>query len=108
MKACGFILDHRAQILDVSETTLRVRLGQKWFEPPLQGNFRKKPMEVRIAIKPYSQTEDPHAIRKNSCTDNYWSVTVSIRPLSSRWNSNEFTAEAKRIMMSLRSYFMAT
>src|SRR5262245_11765691 len=50
LKACGFIEAYDARILDVTENSLRVRIGNSWYERVLLGSADQKPVEITLVI----------------------------------------------------------
>ncbi|WP_437226640.1 hypothetical protein SH661x_004691 [Planctomicrobium sp. SH661] len=105
LKACGFIEDHQAKILEVSETLLRVRTGSLWYEGLFA--FGNKPLEICLSINPLNKEEEPNHQRFNRPSNSYCTIDVAIRSSSPRWSQEEFERESKRMLWTLRAYFMA-
>lgn len=106
LKACGFIEDQQARILNVTESSLRVRTGHEWYERLLSGRRRRKPMEVVLEIHPLMDQDDP-ARASSPFPDRYCVIEARIVAGSRSWSQAEFAEESRRLLWRLRSCFMA-
>jgi len=106
LKACGFIEDQKARILDVSETSLRVRTGREWYESYLPRKGSQKPLEIALSIRPL-EAMDQFSRHASHPEDRYCVIEARILAGSRSWSREEFTLESKRMLWALRSYFMA-
>jgi hypothetical protein len=52
LKLCGFVEECRAEIRDVSENHLRLRLGGSWFQQLLGDGTLGHPLELEILFVP--------------------------------------------------------
>lgn len=107
LKACGFIEDHQARILDVSETSLRLRTGGQWYETILPGGQRKKGIEISLQIQRLNEDQRQSEAYSGRPASRYCVIEASLIPATGRWSQAEFTEESRRMLWALRSYFMA-
>ena len=106
LKACGFIGAERAQILDVTEKQLKLRIGQSWLAQLMSKVPERKLIDVAIEFEPDSEPKSPEEeIRQPNVAHSR--VTVTVAPKSPRWNDREFQEAAHRLLFSLRNHFMA-
>ncbi|SFI17035.1 hypothetical protein [Planctomicrobium piriforme] len=104
LKACGFIEDHQARILDVDESSLKVRIGFPWHRRWLHG-LHRKPIDVSLQIRRGEML--PESASQKLSPDRYCMIDVVIQPVALGWQTADFHQEARRLVWSLRSYFMA-
>jgi len=105
LKACGFIEDHHARVLEASESLLRFRIGESWKDRLMKAiTFRqcKKPMLISLAIGP-----EESIVQGSRSIHRFCVIDVAIHPGSLQWSSDEFHEESRRVLLNLRSYFMA-
>jgi hypothetical protein len=127
LKACGFIEAHDAQILDVNEISLRLRVGHRWWErllfclrfsslslhatafPPTGESdpLCLKPVEIQLRVRHDVSREERIIGKTHLPSADYSFVEVTIRPRSPRWTEAEFREQARRLLWSLRFHFMA-
>ena len=107
LKACGFIEDYQARILDVSETSLRLRTGGEWYETILSRGQRKKGMEISLQIRRLDESQRQSATYSGRPASRYCVIEASLFPATGRWSQAEFTEASRRMLWALRSHFMA-
>lgn len=106
LKACGFIEDQQATILDVTESSLRIRTGHPWYARLLSGSRLKKPLEVALRIQPLPHQNDLSRFSPQNA-DRYCVIEARIAGRRISWSQPEFAEESRRLLWRLRSYFMA-
>jgi hypothetical protein len=103
LKLCGFIEDQQAEVLDVSEDQLRLRIGRSWFARLWRRAGGHGPLEVTLDI-----------VRSNTRKIDEWrhihaphaQVLISVRPLGRFWKQADFQECAEQLVQRLRRYLM--
>jgi hypothetical protein len=103
LKLCGFIEDQHAEILDVNETRLQLRVGRSWLQRWWHGVRGHGPLEVTLdidrqavrLIDDWRRIHAPHAV-----------VRVHVRPLGRLWRQDAFEESARQVMQRLRRYLI--
>jgi hypothetical protein len=103
LKLIGFIEDERAEILDVSEAHITLRIGQPWFRRWWHGVERRRPLEVRLDFG--EPGHDLQAWQQTRAARS--AVDVRIRPLTWSFRQDDFQRRAEAITRSLRLHFVA-
>jgi hypothetical protein len=106
LKACGFIEDYHAEILEVDETFLRLRTGTHWMKALIRSFRIPRVLEIQLHISP-PQDDRTQGSSLPRSRNSYCQIDVEIRPASPNWTHEAFLEEAKRMLCVLRSYFMA-
>ena len=103
LKLAGFIQDERAEILNVTEHDVTLRLGQPWYRRWWSGTERRRPIEVHL------QFAAPGADLATWQTANARRSVVEarIRPLSAAYRTSDFLRRAESIRKMLRVHFVA-
>lgn len=103
LKLCGFIEDQQAEILNVDEQRLQLRVGRSWLARLWHGVRGHGPLEVTLDIDRqavrhidrWRRVHAPHAV-----------VRVHVRPLGRLWRQDAFEACARQVMQRLRRYLI--
>jgi hypothetical protein len=103
LKLCGFIEDQQAEILDVNEKRLQLRVGRSWLQRWWHGVRSHGPLEITLdidrqavrLIDDWRRIHAPHAV-----------VRVHVRPLGRLWRQDAFEACARQVMQRLRRYLI--
>ncbi len=103
MKLLGFIEDQQAELLDITEDQLRLRVGRNWWERWWYGLRGHAPLEIRLdirrgtdlALKPHQRVHASHS-----------KINVAVRPLSRNWKPGPFQTQAERLVHRLRWHLM--
>jgi hypothetical protein len=103
LKLCGFIEDQHAEILDVNETRLQLRVGRSWLQRWWHGVRCHGPLKVTLdidrqtvrLIDDWRRVHAPHAV-----------VRVHVRPLGRMWRQDAFEACAEQVVQRLRRYLI--
>lgn len=104
VKLLGFIDDQEAELLDVREDQLRLRIGRTWWERWWHGLKGHAPLEVRIDIRHATgELLMPHQRTRATQSE----IDVSVKPLSPNWNPDVFQSQAERVIHRLRRYLLA-
>jgi hypothetical protein len=102
LKLIGFIQDQRAEILDVSEDQIVMRLGRPWYVRWWRGDERRRPICVRLNFA------DPREVAACQTTGARRSlVSVDIRPLTRTFHEADFHRRAEDILHNLKLHFVA-
>ena len=107
LKTCGFVEAYDARILDVADGSLRLRIGNRWYERILLGTSEQKPIEITFKFRDVDDEAERDAARHQRPQARYSAIEVVIRPASLTWSHESFQDAARRLMFDLRSYFMA-
>lgn len=106
LKACGFVIEHRARIIEVTENQLRLRIGANRIQRLLFDCPRHSPVDVTLDICDYPQEDLPEDERMRlpgvSCSQ----IDVTISP-SQSWDHAEFQQFSRRMLWSLRQHFVS-
>jgi len=100
LKACGFVEEHRARIINVREGHLKLRIGHSWLERLFIKSC--EPVDVVLNI-----TEHDHNAPDSDSRVPRSSVQVSIRPKSMNLTRDQFAELSRKILWSLRYHFIA-
>lgn len=94
LKLCGFVLDQAAEIRDVSEHRLTVRLGRSWFGRLMWGDQHPHRLDIAIEFAAIPMTD-----RRHTCSR----VRIEIR--DAQWGAGTvpFDEAVRRVMWKLRS-----
>jgi hypothetical protein len=103
LKLVGFIEDERAEILEVSEDHIVLRLGQPWYLRWWHGEERRRPLSVRLDFA--EPGDDTPNWRKANARRSL--VNVDIRPLTRAYRSRDFQRRADGVLRNLRLHFVA-
>lgn len=101
VKLLNFIEDQEAELLDVTEDQMRLRIGRTWWERWRHGLPGHAPLEVRLDIR--HGTEEvlkPH----HSPRSGHSQIDVDVRPLSRSWKPESFQSQAERVVHRLRRH----
>jgi hypothetical protein len=104
LKVCGFIDDHQARILDVSETQLNVRIGAAWYRRVFNPGL---PRLIDVNLKIERDAESRLAAVRQLSASSYCTLSVQLRPVGPGWNPMRFQQTARRLLWTLRAHFMA-
>lgn len=107
LKTCGFVQDHHARILDVTESSLRVRIGGTWLERFLYTGLSHKPIEVELTIsrEPVNTLTDEEKMRLPGIACSL--IDVVITPSSRGWQRSEFEQFSRKLLWVLRQHFVS-
>ena len=97
LKLCGFVEEHRAEIRDVSENHLRLRLGRSWLGHLLGSGHPGEPLELEILFAPTHADGDPRPQAR---------VQIIVRDKRILSHPDRFEAAARRILWQLRGHLM--
>lgn len=102
LKLMGFIEDQRAEILDVSEEHIVMRLGRPWYVRWWDGGERRRPVRVRLdfADSCVDASAQTSSARRSL-------VNVHIRPMTRSFREADFRRRADDILHKLRLHFVA-
>jgi hypothetical protein len=101
-KLLGFIEDERAEILNVSESQVTLRLGRPWLQR-VGRKDRRRPIEVCIQFA--EPGEDLAEWQKTRARRS--EVKVRLRPMSRLYPTRDFHRRADSILHTLRLHFVA-
>jgi|GEM_PF-2237037 hypothetical protein len=104
LKACGFIDDFQARILDVSETRLNVRIGAVWYRRLFNPRL---PRQIDVDLQIERDVESRLAPVRQFSASSYCTLSVQLRPVGPGWNQEQFHQAARRLLWTLRGHFMA-
>jgi hypothetical protein len=95
LKLCGFVESQRAEIRDVSETHLQLRIGGSWLSSWLVSASCPVDLEIR-----FTPSEEPSRNPQSQ-------IEVTIR--DSRWlgSSERFETAARQVLWQLKYHLMA-
>jgi hypothetical protein len=97
LKLCGFVEESRAEIRDVSETRLKLRLGGSWLRQLLGARTKQYPLDLEILFEQAAE-EDDH--RPQAC------VQVIVQDAHLISHQSRFDIAARQVLWQLRSYLM--
>ncbi len=97
LKLCGFVEETRAEIRDVSETRLKVRLGDSWLWQLLGVRGEQHPLDLEIRFE--SETQASHQPPQSQ-------VQVIVQDARLIPHQDHFDQAARRVLWQLRSYLM--
>lgn len=97
LKLCGFVEEHRAEIRDVSENHLRLRLGGSWFQRLWGGRSLGHPLDVEILFVPVEAEQATRPLAR---------VQIVVQDVRCLWPSDRFEAAARRVLWQLRNHLM--
>lgn len=104
VKLLGFVEDQQAELLDVTEDQLRLRVGRTWWERWWYGFGGHAPLEVRLDIQ---QACDESHQPQQATPPRHSRIDVAVRPLSRYWKPERFQTQAERVVHRLRWHLMA-
>lgn len=107
LKLCGFIESRRAEILDVEEGFLRLRVNESIRQRRLPFGLFRSALEVRLTFSELDGTTlnpdvDWHPQSR------YSQVSATISPLGIRWTADAFRQESRRLLWDLRAHLVAS
>ena len=107
LKACGFIQEQHAKIVDVEEDVLKLRLSapSRWALFRMLGSER--PIDIQLEMKELEKSECQGEVSERLPAAKCAQVEVKMEAGIGSWNSTDFEAYARRVMWSLRTHFMA-
>lgn len=97
LKLCGFVTEHQAEIRDVSEQHLRLRLGGTWLQRLLGTASPAYPLDLEIRITP---TESEVESRSEA------QLQIVIRDASLISHVSDFEAASRRVLWQLRNHML--
>ncbi len=103
LKLLGFIEDERAEILEVAEDHVVLRLGQPWYRRWWNGSERRRPVSVRLD---FAEPGDDQP-RWKAATARRSMVNVDIRPMARSHRGRAFAQRADSVLRNLRLHFVA-
>ena len=103
MKLLGFIEDQKAELLDITEDQLRLRVGRTWWERLWYGVHGHAPLEMRLDL---SHRDRPAFGPHQKAHATHSKIDVAVRPLSRNWKPEPFETEAERLVHRLRWHLM--
>ena len=103
LKIAGFIQDERAELINITEHDVTLRLGQPWYRRWWSGTERRRPIEVHLR---FSAPGDDLATWQTASARRSV-VEARIRPLSSTHRTEDFLRRADAIRNMLRLHFVA-
>ena len=103
LKACGFVEEHQARLMDITENSLTIRMGDSWLQRTWGKSGTIPTMEIHLEfgdITNKAKTDRvPHA------TSNL--INVELRATSRSWTNEMFEDASRRMLWLLRSHFIA-
>lgn len=110
LKACGFIEDHDARIMDVGDNRLHLRIGATRLDQRvlqfLGRSFEWSPMDIHITLQDAEEEANANFATRPHARSTV--VHVTLRPVSNRFgNLERFQREGRRLLWQLRSHFIA-
>lgn len=106
-KACGFVEDHQARIVEVTENRLRLKIGYSWLERLLYRVRPEPPVEVVLCFQESSLQELSEEERIRQPGIGCSQIDVTIQPRSSWGRPQDFEQSARRLLWSLREHFIS-
>ncbi len=107
LKSCGFVEDHAAKILDVTENRLKVRVGHTWLERLFFRCSKDRPVDVTLQINRSDEValseEEKLRLPGIECSR----IDVTIVPASRTWKESEFQQFSRKILWSLRHHYVS-
>jgi len=103
LKLVGFIEDERAEILEVSDEHIVLRLGHPWYLRWWHGVERRRPVSVRLDFA--EPSNDTPSWQKANARRSL--VTVNIRPMTNTFRPRDFERRADAVLRNLRLHFVA-
>lgn len=97
LKLCGFVEQYRAEIRDVSENHLHLRLGGSWLQRLLRGHAWGDPLELEILFVPVESETDTRPLAR---------VQVVVRNGHYFSSPDRFEVAAHRVLWQLRNHLM--
>ena len=97
LKLCGFVEESRAEIRDVSETRLKLRLGGSWLRRMLGTGTKQYPLDLEILFEQVAEEQDH---RPQAC------VHVVVHDAHLISHQSRFDVAARQVLWQLRSYLM--
>ena len=94
LKLDGFVQEHKAKVVSVSEDSLRLQVGGSWL-----GSILSKtscPLDLEIRFRPAETAHNPHS-----------EVEVIIHDRRFRRETSRFEAAARRVILQLKEHLMA-
>ncbi len=107
LKSCGFVEDHTAKILEVTEDTLKVRLGHTWLERLFYQCSNDRPVDVTLRIKGNDLAELSEEEKLRLPGIDCSRIDVTIVPRSRTWKESDFRQFSRKILWSLRHHFVS-
>lgn len=107
LKSCGFVEDHTAKILEVTENRLKVRLGHTWLERLFFTCSKDRPVDVTLQVNLNDLTglseEEKLRLPGVDCSR----IDVTIVPASRTWKESDFQQFSRKILWSLRHHYVS-
>ncbi len=97
LKLCGFVEQYRAEIRDVSENHLHLRLGGSWLQRLLGSKSLGHPLELEILFVPVESETDTRPLAR---------VQIVVRNTGLLSPSDRFEVAAHRVLWQLRNHLM--
>ena len=103
IKLCGFVEDQRAQIIDVSEAQLKLRIGYTLFERFWHGISGHGPLQITLDICDGAEESLPEWQQAQA---RHSTVHVRVEPTGRNWRQDRFEEAANHVLHRLRLYLM--
>ena len=103
LKLIGFVEDERAEILEVAEDHVVLRLGQPWYLRWWTGEERRRPVSVRLD---FAEPGDDLP-QWQQATARRSIVKVDIRSMTTSHRGRDFQRRADAVLRNLRLHFVA-
>jgi len=103
LKLMGFIEDERAEILEMEEDHVVLRLGQPWYRRWWNGSERRRPVAVRLDFA----EADERLPSWQEASARRSLVKVDIRPMTRTFRNRDFQRRADGVLGNLRMHFVA-
>ena len=97
LKLCGFVEQYRAEIRDVSENHLHLRLGGSWLQRLLGDSSQGHPLELEILFIPVESETDTRPLAR---------VQIVVRNAHFLSPPDRFEVAAHRVLWQLRNHLM--
>ena len=107
LKLCGLIAEHQAEILDVEEGLLRLKVGYTRLQRWVYQHAKRLPMELRLEFREQDNADDESDAVSRS-RNRYTLVDVALIPLGNDWTPERFQQESRRLLWNLRANLIAS
>ncbi len=97
LKLCGFVEEYRAEIRDVSENHLCLRLGGSWFDRLLGDGSLGHPLDLEILFVPVEAEGGTRPLAR---------VEIVVRDGQFLSPVDRFEAAARRVLWQLRNHLV--
>lgn len=97
LKLCGFVEQYRAEIRDVSENHLQLRLGGSWLQRLLGDGSLGHPLDLEILFVPAGEESASRPLAR---------VQIVVKDARFLSHSDRFEAAARRVLWQLRNHLM--